>query len=584
MMSGNFLKQAAATKPRRRCGGSPRSALFAALALGLPAIAMAKAEDDAVLRVETAAFMRVTITLDGKPLTLRRYEAIYVASPVVMAAEQPARQTGPGGSPSASDKQVLANPFAYQSLYVFVPEQAREDAAIILNVNNGGWFASELRSGIKEGASYSSTSDTDKVGAALAAGYVYVDVGTRGRGILASDGTYPGHAPAAVIDTKAAIRWLRLNDAALPGSAERIVVTGTSGGGGLTAVVAASGDSPDFLPELARIGAAGIDAKGKSTLSDAVFAAIAYCPITDLGHADLAYEWLYGPLRSASNTAGNQWGDAQTKASATLAAGYPEYISGLRLKLADGRRLTAETMRDAIAAEVIAEVERHIAAGGTVPARGQPFDVSIPRMFGGAMKVTRTNDWVSIANGKVTDFDLDAMLGFVAAITPLKPVPAFDRSHNTGNAGIDGENTLFGRTDQAWSNFTAYGWDANDVRGDGSGADDTSLSWSRWIKREGKPLARQLGMVDPLTYLGTKANANAAPYWYVRHGMIDRDTAFPVEIALSRAIARDRDVRSVNFALPWMTTHSGDYDVQEAYGWLVNVLSAETVRARRLSE
>jgi hypothetical protein len=569
-------RQAAPATPARRIRAALRGPVVAALALGLPAAAIAKPEDDAALRVDPAVFTRVTVTLDGKPLNLRRYEAVYVASPVAMAAEQPARRMGPGGSPTASDKQALANPLAYQSLYVFVPEAARADAAIILNVNNGGWFASELRAGIRDGASYSSTSDTDKVGAALAAGYVYVDIGARGRGIVAADGTYPGHAPAAIVDTKAAIRWLRLNDAALPGSAERIVVTGTSGGGGLTAVVAASGDSSDFLPELAAIGAAGIDGRGKSTLSDAVFAAIAYCPITDLGHADMAYEWLYGALRSPATTAGGQWGDAQSKASAILAAGYPAYLSSLRLKLADGRSLTAQTMRDAIASEVIAEVERHLAKGGSVPARGQPFDITVPQMFGRSMKVDRVNDWVSVANGKVTAFDVDAFLGFVAAVTPLKQVPAFDRSHNTGNTGIDGENTLFGRADQAWSNFTPYGWDANDVAGDDIGADDTGLSWRRWIRGNGKPLARQVRLIDPLTYLGTKAKTKAAPYWYVRHGMIDRDTAFPVEIALSRAIAADRDVKSVNFALPWMTPHSGDYDVQEAYGWLAGILANGT--------
>ncbi|NML93967.1 subtype B tannase [Novosphingobium olei] len=562
---------------RRYAKVAVKVACSAALALFGASTALAKTAPAARLQVDPKAFTLVHVTLDGKPLALRRYEAVYVRKPVAMAANQPARRMGPGGSPAAADKQVLANPLAYQSLYVFVPEGAKADAAIILNVNNGGWFASELRAGIRDGGSYQSTSNTDKVGAALAAGYVYVDVGTRGRGIVAADGTYPGHAPAAVIDTKAAIRWLRLNDAALPGSAERIVVTGTSGGGGLTAVIAASGDSPDFLPELARIGAAGISRTGKSTLSDAVFAAIAYCPITDLGHADLAYEWLYGPVRSAGgtrgNTGGGQWMPAQMAASARLAAGYPAYLDSLHLKLADGRALTAATMRDAIGAQVIAEVEHHIAQGGTVPARGEPFNIAIPRMFGGSMQITRANDWVTVSGGKVTDFDLGAFLTFVAAITPLKPVPAFDRSHNSGNTGIDGENTLFGAADQAWSNFTPYGWEANDVAGDGSGADDAGLAWKGWITHRGQPLARQLRMIDPFSYLGAEAKARVAPYWYVRHGMIDRDTAFPVEIALSRAIAGDSAVKELDFALPWMTPHSGDYDVQSAYRWLKKVIS-----------
>jgi hypothetical protein len=64
-------------------------------------------------------------------------------------------------------------------------------------------------------------------------------------------------------------------DTVMPGSAERIVITGTSGGGGLSVAVAASGNSPDYYPYLAEIGAAGIDANGKSSIRDDVFATVA---------------------------------------------------------------------------------------------------------------------------------------------------------------------------------------------------------------------------------------------------------------------------------------------------------------------
>jgi hypothetical protein len=100
-------------------------------------------------------------------------------------------------------------------------------------------------------------------------------------------------------------------------------------------------------------------------------------------------------------------------------------------------------------------------------------------MLGDAMLIDLTNTWVTVEAGKVTDFDLHAFLVFMADITALKPVPAFDRSNNTGNEGIDGENTLFGTGIQAWSNFTPYGCNANDVAGDGSGEDDTGAYWER---------------------------------------------------------------------------------------------------------
>jgi hypothetical protein len=478
---------------------------------------------------------------------------------------------GPGGSPSGAETQVLDDLLAYQRLVVFVPETATAASAMILNVNNGGWFASELRAGIEDGGSYVSDSDTDKAGAALAAGYVYVDAGTRGRGILAADGSLPGKAPAAVVDAKAAVRWLRLNDAVLPGSAERIVITGTSGGGGLSSVVAASGNSPDFLPFLAEIGAAGVGPDGTSSLADDVFAVIAYCPITDLSNADMAYEWLYQGIRTAANTAREDWSAVAQTASGELAAAYPAYLAGLGLTLADGTALTADTMMAAITAEVTAEVERHVAGGGSVPAMGEMFKLTL-RMRGEEKQIEVPNDWLTVADGKVTALETDAFLRFVAQTSALKNVPAFDRTANTGNQGIDGENSLLGTPAQPYANFSAFGWDHNEVPGDGSGKDDTGMDWASFTAGDGAALLAQTRLVNPLTYLGTEAKA--APHWYIRHGMIDRDTAFTVGVTLANAARMDSDVQTVDFRLPWMTPHSGNYDVLQAYGWLADVLAA----------
>ncbi|MBA4353026.1 MAG: hypothetical protein C0427_17490 [Rhodobacter sp.] len=550
-----------------------RSSLLGTLASAFcfaGSIALAEGTYDATLALDPADFTTVTITLDGKPFSLRRYDAVYVGNPVAMASEQPARSMGPGGSPAAAETQTLADLLAYQRLVIFVPETATDTSAMILNVVNSGWFASELRPGIEEGGTYVSDNDTDKAGAALAAGYVYVDVGSRGRGIVAADGSLPGKAPAAVVDTKAAIRFLRLNDAALPGSAERIVITGTSGGGGLSTVVAASGNSPDFLPFLAEIGAAGVAADGTSTLADDVFAVIAYCPITDLSHADMAYEWLYQGIRTAENTANGSWSDVAQAASAELAAGYPAYLASLGLSLADGTPLTADTMKAAIAAEVTREVERYAATGGAIPAMGEMFQITL-RSREGDKQIEMENTWLSFENGKVTALDVDSYLRFVAQTSALKTVPAFDRTANSGNEGIDGENSLFGTGAQAYANFSAFGWNNNEVAGDGSGADDTGMDWATYTAGDGAALLAQTRMVNPLTYLGTEAKA--APYWYVRHGMIDRDTAFAVEVTLANAARMDADVKSVDFGLHWMTAHSGDYDVQTAYGWLAGVLA-----------
>lgn len=552
--------------PRLSARAGRRLGLAALLLSTTAGIATAEGAYDDALRIDPDGYTTFTVTLDGAPVTIRRYTATYVGAPVEMASEQPARQMGPGGSPSGADTQTLGNLLTYQSLHVFVPETAVDDttAPMVFNVNNGGWFASELRASIEADGAYVSDSDTDKVGAALSAGYVFVDVGTRGRGILGADGTWAGKAPAAVVDAKAAIRFLRLNDDVLPGSAERIVITGTSGGGGLSTAVAASGNSELYAPYLAEIGAAGIDTAGNSTLRDNVFATIAYCPITDLGHADMAYEWLYRGVRQAGEGFA---GSAADTASAELASGYPAYLESLGIVIPDGRALGAETLPDVFLAELTREVEEAIAEGIAIPSLGESFSVSSR----GAV-TEHVNTWLSVEDGTVTPIDLDTFLRFVAGTAELKSVPAFDRTANTGNEGVDGENTLFGDPALEYSNFTPYGWANNEVAGDGSGSDDTGLDWETALAPEELPLADQLTLINPMAFLNT--DADTAPYWYVRHGMIDRDTSFAVELALAYSARMDPDTRDVNFELAWMTPHSGNYDVQEAYAWLAEMVEA----------
>lgn len=568
----------------RTTGGA--AALLASAAL-LPGGASAAGAFDTGLAFDPAGHETMTVRLDGEDLEVRRYEIVYVGKPVAMAAVQPSRGIPPSGAPDTGKGRPLADPLSMQKMIVYVPETAYEsaEAAIILHVDNGGWFASPVRERLEPGADHASARDDDPFGRALAEGYVIVSAGTRSRSALAEDGSYRGKAPAPVVDAKAAIRYLRLNDAAMPGSAERIVITGTSGGGALSAAVAASGNSPDYYPLLAEIGAAGIDAEGGSTLADDVFATIAYCPITDLGHADAAYEWQFNAVREEGNTIQGAYPEAARTASATLAASYGPYLERLGLLLPDGRRLNGETMRDAIGAAIVAETEEVLAEGGEVPAIGADFTL----VGNDGTTTTLPNDWLSVEDGPVEDgavsVDYDAFLRFVASATPLKIVPAFDATANTGNAGLRGENSLFGGADVPYANFTRHGWDGNEVAGDGSGPDDTGMIWDEMIASDmhvsdmnvlgGAPIPEQIRMLNPLAYLGTEADS--APHWYIRHGMVDRDTAFAVGIALHHAVMADPSVEDVNFELAWLRPHSGNYDVREAYDWLAKRLENRAV-------
>lgn len=541
----------------------------AAIANMEPGSAHAAGVYDEKLAFHEDQYKTLNVTVNGKPMQVRRYDIVYVAKPVPMAPVQPPKGIGPSGEPAAKEGTAFNDPLAYQTMVVYVPETAVNDqnTAILLQVSNAGWFASRAADtpNVEDGASYVSTSNTDVIGSALNAGYVVISAGTRSRSALAADGTWAGKAPAAVVDAKAIIRYLRLNDTRMPGSAERIVINGTSGGGALSAMIAASGNSADFAPYLAEIGAAGIDENGKSTLRDDIFATIAYCPITDLGHADLAYEWQYRGIRNRENTLQNDYSATAEAVSARLAKAYPAYLASLGLKLDNGKPLNGDTMADEILALVRKSVERAIADGLDIPPLGKNFTLE-----NRGQKTELENTWFNVKSGKIISIDYEKYLKFVAQATPLKLVPAFDSTANTDHVGLRGESSLFGGPDVVYSNFTAYGWNHNQVKNDGSGPDDTGKSFEDYISQPDNLLARQLKLINPFAYLST--TATTAPYWYLRFGLVDRDTSFAVETALYHAVKQDKTVKDVNFALAWLKPHSGNYDVQEAHAWLATIL------------
>ncbi|MFF0135679.1 subtype B tannase [Streptomyces sp. NPDC005227] len=519
---------------------------------------------DAALAFDSTAYTTITVSVDGRPMNVRWYKEIcYAASPVAAAAQQP---SGPGGGSTTIPNTACG----YESMNVFVPESAfrNQQAPIYFAVNNSGWMASYLKASVTNGASY--TSATSNVGAALKAGYVFADVANRSRGLIGADGTSPGKAPAAVVDAKAAVRYLRLNDAAMSGSAERIVVNGTSGGGALSSILGASGNSDEYNPYLAAIGAAGIDAKDRSTLRDDVFAVNAYCPITDLGNADSAYEWLYNILGTRDTTSENP----SPVDAAAIAAQFPAYEKNLGLRNPDGSRLTAANMLDTIRQEVIRSAETYLKAdpANTIPPLGGTFEIQSGGPGGPPTTKSYVNDWIDADNttGKVLSVDMAKYLAFVATQATLKTTPAFDAVGVNGNTTSGTETNLFGPPTQKYMNYTEYSWNHNNVAGDGSGIDDIGLTWDQYTSKKSTTVDDQVHLIDPMDFLGT--GADTAPNWYVRNGTRDRDTAFIISLNLDRALEADKQVKNVNYQLAWNQPHAGNYDVPEAMAWIADVV------------
>ena len=131
------------------------------------------------------------------------------------------------------------------------------------------------------------------------------------------------------MDLKAGIRFLRHFAGAIPGDMEKIVSVGISAGGAMSTLLGATGNSRDYEEELKRAGAFMDE-------MDDIFAAQCYCPIIDLDHADLAYEWLfrgethYMGMPFVGFGEGNltPYGKAL---SDRMADAYPEYFNSLGL-------------------------------------------------------------------------------------------------------------------------------------------------------------------------------------------------------------------------------------------------------------
>lgn len=552
-------------------------ALAAALSLSVsaPAFAAEQQETDP-LSISNAVVTELNVTVDGKDMKVTKYEDCYVANPTNVA--------------------IIPNEDGIdQKVSIYVPEGADENSPIIFYVNNAGWFmdAYAMRRQVEDGAEYSSTSDTDEIGKGLASGYVIVSYGCRSRNDNPdADGKYVSHSPATMVDTKAVIRYLRYNQANLPaGNTDRIVITGTSGGGALSTVIAASGNSSDFFEGLYEIGAAGMekneDGTYTSTINDDIFGTIAYCPINDLREASEAYDWTYQNTRQRLIDEGrtdafqdpiteDYTAEEMMKASAELAQDYADYVDGLGLKLEDGTDLTSENLQSAIIGLLNAGLAD---AANDLGADKMKEELAGNAIYSGQNVVEAYNstseDWADFLefdeNGVPTISDYDQYLYFVARNQALKVTPAFSNV-GLGNAEQN-EDSLYGSEDYAYCPFTRYSWN-NDKAENGYGLDETGLSWDEYLETEdGQELTMQLQMSSPIPYLRSETNGDSAPYWYVRHGLRDRDTSFALQTVLYYSIINDDSIKGVNFLLPWLQPHSGDYDVQEAYAWLEGVLA-----------
>lgn len=477
-------------------------------------------------------------------------------------------------------------------------------APIVFPMNTGGYSAQAPATSYN----YNSISNYTK------SGFVYVYAGLRGRNNgYDTNGTlmYSGGAPWGVTDLKAAVRYYRFNQESLPGNTDRIFVFGMSGGGAQTAIMGASGDSELYYPYLKSIGAAMADSNG-TDLSDAIFGAMSWCPITRLDYADEAYEWNMGQYSGANTRANNTWRSAL---SADLASAYAPYINNLKLKDSNGTILTLDKSETGIYTSgtysdfILSTIERSvnnflsdttfpytktsggfrpdggfgggapngIPPGGSTPNGGMPGGIpgGNPDQSAESAPITYTTvqDYIDSLNSDVKWVKYDAKTN-TATITSIeafvkhcknasKSVPAFDDVNRT-----QAENDVFGN-------------DAHDaLHFDGTVADLLQKNKSKYsafndwnsslieeyqtdlkaLDKFGNGIYDRQNMYNPMYYICDYykgyQNSTPASHWRIRTGINQGDTALTVETNLALALKGNEGVKDVDFETVWGLGHT----------------------------
>ena len=374
---------------------------------------------------------------------------------------------------------------------------------------------------------------------ALAHGYVVVEPGCRGRDLKWSNGEYYGKAPTMIVDLKAAVRYLRYNKGRIPGNPDWIITTGGSAGGALSTLLAASGNSSLYDADLKALGAADTD--------DNVFLSASYSPITDLDHADMQYEWMWGTLPDMgggtpgnTSTGSSSTGSSSTGSSSTgklvnqtyskqLTDAFGGYLDTLALPGINGYgTLTAENYADYM-------LKQYLEPAATK---------GLSRTLTAAELETylKKNTWITWSGGQAA-FTWDRFLEHVGSRS--KGVPAFDAFDLSAT-----ENSVYGDETRNARHFTLYS--LRHAAGNQSAQLDSDLP-------------RTIAMMNPMYHLQAK-NPSRARYWWIRTGSLDTNTAHTVVGNLASITTKLGD--TVNSALYWDGGHAVNFDSPDLIEWI----------------
>lgn len=483
-------------------------------------------------------------------------------------------------------------------------------APIVFPVNTAGYSAQ------KAATEYS----YNGLSSYMDAGFIYVYAGMRGRSNGYDDSgnlIYSGGAPWGVTDLKAAVRYLRFNETSLPGSTDSIFVFGHSGGGAQSSVMGASGDSSLYYDYLKSIGAAMYDADG-NYISDAINGVMAWCPITSLDYADEAYEWNMGQYATTGTRADDTWTSALSDDLAGAFASYLNELglqdeNGTVLTLAQSTDgiYTSGSYYDYLLSEIEGSLNNFLsdtafpytkssggtmgdggfagggAPGGDMPEGGMPEggmpegDMPEGDMPGGSGQGGTTEsttyetakDYVDSLNSDEEWVTYDAATN-TATITSIEAFVQHLKKASKNVGAFDdlelsqAENLVFGNDESDALHFDTVmaellqtnqekyaaftDWDASLVTAYANDLTSTD--------KLGNISQVRQNMYNPMYYVSDYYegydSSNVAPYWRIRTGIEQGDTALTVETNLALALDSVSDVEDVDFETVWGQGHT----------------------------
>ena len=475
------------------------------------------------LAFDAKNYESMSTTVDNKEIKYRAFEYIpYVANPIDIDQQYMNIYV-----PEEYFNNGTINGYNTQTAPIFMPNAV------------GGYMPSQAMTPKVENGKPNS------VLYALSRGYVVASPSTRGRTNKASDGNFIGKAPAVIVDLQAATAYLHANDSAMPGNANRIITNGTSAGGGVSLLQGATGNSSDFQPYLQALGAA--------TAATNVYAASAYAPITNLDAADMAYEWSYNGITAfnkvtmgqgelpQANVGGNSAPPQRTMQrvnlntddlsySKMLSEHFPDYVNNLQLRDSLGRILKLDKNGNGTFKNYVKEFI--VAAANKAAAQGTDLSKHT--------YLVRDNK-----TGAIKDINWEAYNHFVSR---SKAPGAFDsRANDTG------ENNLFGTSTTDNNHFTIT-----------AALHDSTANQDVYVEN-----AKIVTMMNPMNYLGSPAATNAR-FYRIRYGTADSNTSVAIPLIVGTR-AQNLGYR-VDMATPFDVDHSGDYDLEELFNWMDNIV------------